>query len=77
MIEYPIPGEMYRHYKGGTYEVVTLAVHTETGENLVIYKSLNFGSVHARPLNMWSEEVKRNPVDGVTGIPTIKRFRRI
>lgn len=73
MIIHPIPGEKYRHYKGGTYEVVFLATHTETDEKLVIYKSLNFGSHHARPLSMWSEEVK-NPENGTA---TIKRFTRV
>lgn len=70
---YPIPGEKYRHYKGGTYEVVSLAIHTETDEKLVIYKSLNFGSVHARPLSMWNEEIKvPNEPNG-----SIKRFTKI
>lgn len=73
MIIHPIPGERYRHYKGGTYEIISLAVHTETDEKLVIYKSLNFGSTHARPLTVWSEDVK-NPGEGAA---TIKRFTRV
>ena len=44
-MEYPIPGERYKHYKGGTYEIISLATHTETNEKVVVYKSLNFGSV--------------------------------
>lgn len=57
-LQYPIPGEKYVHYKGGLYEIITLCKHSETNEDLVIYKSLLFGSVHARPLHMWFEEVE-------------------
>ena len=34
-----------------------MATNTETGEPMVIYKSLLFGSIFARPLNIWSEKV--------------------
>jgi hypothetical protein len=57
MVKYPEIGKQYIHYKGGRYEVLTLAKHTETDEVLVIYKSLHFGSVHARPLSMWFDTV--------------------
>lgn len=57
-IKYPEIGKTYEHYKGGLYEVITLATHTETNETLVIYKSLLFGSIYARPLSMWFEKVK-------------------
>lgn len=50
---YPLPGQIYKHYKGGIYEVVSLATHTETQEKMVVYKSLNFGSVYTRPLDIW------------------------
>lgn len=52
-IQYPEVGKVYQHYKGGRYVVLTLAKHSETNEALVIYKSLHFGSVHARPVTMW------------------------
>jgi hypothetical protein len=54
-IDYPLPNQIYKHYKGGTYQVITLSTHTETGEILVIYKSLNFGSNYARPIQPWLE----------------------
>lgn len=54
---YPEIGKQYKHYKGGKYKVLTLAKHSETDEILVIYKSLHFGSVHARPLSMWFDIV--------------------
>ena len=50
---YPVPGQQYKHYKGGLYEVISMAIHTETNEKLVIYKSINFGSVYARPYDIW------------------------
>ena len=53
-MEYPLPRQRYKHYKGGTYEVITLATHTETGEKLVVYKSINFGSIYVRPLDIWN-----------------------
>jgi hypothetical protein len=54
---YPLPKQVYRHYKGGTYEIVSMATHTETGEVLVVYKSLNFGTIYARPLSVFSDSV--------------------
>ena len=50
-----MPGERWQHYKGGVYEIITLANHSETAEALVIYRSVPFGSVYARPLEMWHE----------------------
>lgn len=50
-----MPGELWQHYKGGVYKVITLANHSETKEALVIYQSIPFGSIYARPLIMWHE----------------------
>ena len=36
----PTPLGRYRHYKGGTYEVIGVARHSETLEPLVIYRPL-------------------------------------
>lgn len=49
----PIPSKKYKHYKGGTYEALMLAVHTETKEELVVYRNLEHNTIHARPLNVW------------------------
>lgn len=54
---YPQVGRLYDHYKGGRYEVITLATHTETSEVLVICKSVHFGTVYARPLSVWNGTV--------------------
>ncbi|WP_221030706.1 DUF1653 domain-containing protein [Actomonas aquatica] len=53
----PQPGR-YRHYKGGEYEVVGLARHSETLEPLVVYRALyGEGGLWVRPAGMWNETV--------------------
>ena len=55
--QYPQPGEVWQHYKGGQYEIVCMCNHTDTDEVLVIYRSLSFGGFHARPFSEWHERV--------------------
>ncbi|MBP5471662.1 MAG: DUF1653 domain-containing protein [Lachnospiraceae bacterium] len=50
----PVEGELYRHFKGGLYRIVTIAQHTETQEGLVIYRSEDDPSkVWARPVTLF------------------------
>lgn len=56
-----IPGKIYRHYKGGLYEVLHLAKNTDNNETMVIYRSIQFGSYYARPLTDWNTPVNNNP----------------
>ena len=50
----------YRHFKGNEYEVLYLAKHSETQEDLVVYKALyGDGEVWVRPAKMWNETVER------------------
>ena len=54
------PGR-YRHFKGKEYEVLYLARHSETEEEMVVYRALygDFG-VWVRPASMWNEIVERD-----------------
>jgi hypothetical protein len=53
----------YRHYKGGEYEVIGVARHSETHEPLVVYRPLyNDSGWWVRPHAMFFESVL---VDGV------------
>ena len=84
---YPEIGKIYKHYKGGKYEVGTLGkrrgaeniedvckqldsiklnakakklineLKSAFCEDLVIYKSIGYGSVHARPRPMWFDKI--------------------
>ncbi|MDP3759390.1 MAG: DUF1653 domain-containing protein [Ramlibacter sp.] len=56
------PPGRYRHYKGGEYEVIGVARHSETLEPLVIYRPLyNDSGLWARPHAMFFGQVE---VDG-------------
>lgn len=51
----------YRHYKGKDYQVLGVAKHSETGEELVVYKKLyDDYSMYVRPLSNFIEEVEIN-----------------
>jgi hypothetical protein len=56
----PIPGR-YRHFKGGEYEVIGTARHSETDELLVVYRPLyNATGLWVRPVAMFLEMVNHN-----------------
>ena len=51
----------YRHFKGGEYEVLGVARHSETEEELVVYRALyGAGGLWVRPVSMWTETVERD-----------------
>lgn len=52
------PG-VYEHFKGKRYEVLGVAHHSETLEELVLYKHLDDGGLWVRPLAMFLEEIER------------------
>jgi len=66
----PAPG-LYRHYKGGLYEVIGTAMHSETQERLVVYRP-QYGerALWVRPLSMFMESV------AIDGVP-VARFAAI
>jgi hypothetical protein len=47
----------YRHYKGNLYDVIDVALHSETEEPLVIYRAADGDQLWARPLSMFTEDV--------------------
>ena len=62
---------LYKHFKGNMYEVIDVAYHSETLEEMVVYKALyGDGGLWVRPAAMWNETVER---DG----KTFKRFEFI
>jgi hypothetical protein len=69
-----LPG-IYKHYKGKLYEVICMAHHSETSEEMVVYKALyktEFGnnSIWVRPAKMFEEMVTQD--DG-----EVKRFTKL
>lgn len=51
----------YKHFKGNEYEVLHIAKHSETGEDMVVYRALygDFG-IWVRPASMWNEVIERD-----------------
>ncbi len=63
------PGR-YRHFKGSEYEVIGTARHSETLEEMVVYRALyGEGGLWVRPAAMWSETVERDGYCGPRFIP--------
>ena len=64
------PGQ-YRHFKGGEYELLFVATHSETLEPMVVYRALyDEGGCWVRPRSMWCELVEHNG-------QRVRRFTRI
>ncbi len=61
---------LYEHFKGGICEVICIALHTETKEEMVVYKHLDDGQMWVRPLSMFKEFVEK---DG----KKIPRFKKV
>ena len=65
---------IYEHYKGNKYELLYIAKHSETPENMVVYKALyGEGEIWVRPLSMWNEQVE---IDGKS-VPRFKLIEEI
>ena len=71
----PLPKEIWRHFKGQTYMIVTVAKHSETQDELVVYRKWDendpmraiIGSHNApwaRPLDMFLEPATVKPTKG-------------
>lgn len=63
------PG-IYRHFKGNLYELLGVATHSETGEQMVVYRAL-YGErgLWVRPAAMWTETVVRDGYCGPRFVP--------
>ena len=55
----PKKGEIYRHFKGNLYEVLAVAMHTETEEMMVVYQEVDGEKIYARPLDMFVSNVDK------------------
>ncbi len=68
MNDIPKIGSVYKHYKNGKlYEVVGVGKHSESLEDIVVYKVLYstkdfpYGQIWCRPLSIWQEKIDGKP----------------
>ena len=64
-LQYPVRPGRYRHFKGNEYQVLGVARHSETEEEMVVYRAL-YGErgLWVRPAAMWCETVERDGYHG-------------
>ena len=63
-MEGSLPGK-YRHFKGGEYELLGIARHSETLEPMVVYRALyGYGGMWVRPASMWNEIINKDGYHG-------------
>lgn len=59
-MEQKMEQKRFRHFKGNEYTVLCTAHHSETNEDLIIYKKIDDNRIWARPRNMFFEKVENN-----------------
>ncbi|GFI23258.1 hypothetical protein IMSAGC011_02044 [Lachnospiraceae bacterium] len=71
----PSPQEIYRHFKGNIYQIITLARHSENGMKMVVYQQLYAPyEVYVRPLEMFMSKIDARKYPNET---QVYRFERI
>lgn len=70
-MEGPKVGSVYQHLKGTKYRVIALAVHSETQEVHVVYKSRREERVWVRPLEHW----QRPTADGLVRFKLVRKAK--
>lgn len=63
LLEQNLKPGIYRHFKGGEYELIGIVTHSETLEKMVLYRAL-YGEkgFWVRPLHMWTETVEKDGI---------------
>lgn len=68
--EKELVGKTYRHFKGGIYQVLGFAKHSETEEWMVIYRAASTDGTWVRPYKMFFENVEHEG-------KTVPRFEKL
>ena len=75
------PFSLWHHFKGATALVITIAKHSETGEELVVYRCMgndknsnHKDGIYARPLTMFLSEVDHEKYPNVSQKYSIKKI---
>jgi hypothetical protein len=64
---------LYKHYKGNVYEVIGVAKHSETLEEMVVYKA----TYQAEGQNLWVRPLKLFLETIIINGQSVKRFEKI
>lgn len=71
-----VPGQVYRHYKGGLYVIVAVSIKEDTLEPMVTYRSNKRGTCWARTLANFSDKVGHS-AEAPLSDPFVPRFTMI
>lgn len=67
MRDLPRENEIFLHFKGKQYQIIGIAKHSETMEDMVVYRQMyGEGALYVRPLEMFMSEVDREKYPEVT-----------